>query len=703
MHGYPIALTLPERRPWNISEGTPLCCALEAISADGRVNRETLLGMPWFSPILGSGCLDIGDGPDLKSKALAGLKETIEDATDGSDDAVAPPLVSVLAFVKGLVAARAPGTSHQEPPGAASAASRLVAIAALLTEAFHEGSQNRFRPIGHRFLRIPIPVGKHVAVIRGLVTALRSDESCSELATLWGSKKLWKDLADHIHLSLNQVDEEHTLVQAVVTGADVQLLTEFAWLAIVSDSSSDSALYPGWSDLLVALWGVLPDGGNLQGIRNASTNLASLADDVSKILGQITANSWKSWISGPADDERRKFYAAIAGVLSLQGTIRESIQPWNPQPRDQADDAYMEQYRAWEDRETSVTERAKWLTNEMRAHAVGIGQAAPETLDWSLPRPVAVVTSFDLELEMAFWSAGTPFVEVLPVLAKPSVGDRPGAIVWLAAKFDPVAESAPFEEEAGLAGLRNGPREWFPLTKVLEKWSNEPTIIRLSGSPMINVSKADLSPTFYDFTGFKGAGSVQIIHALTIDEYSSLTFAAHELYSLASGTSPSQGLPSQLLRGTSAMARVWVSFGLQVDDAAVRTRLFSQLSVSSIQGAHDDAGRAKQADEDAGSDGTHSVGGDLTGHIGQGSLGTRTNGVAFNRRFNDADTAVMRWLGFEFNEWEVRGLIEDIHYCGDHLDHIAGLLAIENPEVDPVNWGRALPNHCPLDHQGGLS
>lgn len=712
MHGYPIALTLPDRRRWDISEGTPLCCALETIAADNHLNRETLVGMPWLSPILGSGCLDLGDGPPLEPTALAGIGVAIAEAADGPDPT--DDVAAVLAFVAGLVAARAPGTTYIEPKGAPSAATRLVAVAALLTESYHEGSRRSFRPVGSRFLNIAIPLDARLTVIRGLMRSLRKKEAYEELAGLWGTANLWKGLAEQIHKSLHNVDEEHAVVRAEVSGADVQLLTEFAWLAIVRGSS----LYPGWSDLLVGLWGGPPQGGRLRGVGNASMNLSSLAKDVANILDPITETSWRSWMSGDAstNTERRTFYAEIARVLAAQAAIRRSLQPWNPRPRDQSADDYREQLRGWDGREKDSTARRRWLTDEMRAHAESLDEQAPPVVDWELPRPVAVVTSFDLELEMAFWSQGQPFVEVLPMLARPSVGNRPGAVVWLAAKFDPRTDApAAGDLEVGPqpAVLRNGRGTWFPFTDVFECWGNLPTIVRLSGSPMITVAPQDLAPEFYEATGFKGKDSVELIHALTIDEYSSLTFAAHELYSVAAETSPSQGLPSQLLQGTQAMSRVWVSFGMQVDDAAVRTRLFSQLSVSSIQAAVGDLGRDAQVAKDADEGGRPQGVPDPRSSRRQGGFGSRANGVAFNRRFSEADTAVMRWLGFEFNEVQVKSLINDIHSCGDHLDLIVELLAdgLESQTadplgptvVDPVNWGRALPNDCPLGHEGGRS
>jgi hypothetical protein len=710
MHGYPIALTLPDRRRWDISEGTPLCCALETIAADDHLNRETLVGMPWLSPILGSGCLDLGDGPPLEPEALAGIEAAMKDAADGADPT--DHIAAVRAFVAGLVAARAPGTAYVEPDGAPSAATRLVAVAALLTESYHEGSRRSFRPVGSRFLNIPVPLDTRLRVIRGLMASLRNSEAHEELARLWGTRNLWKDLAEQVHQSLHRVDTEHALLRAEVSGADVQLLTEFAWLAIVRGSS----LYPGWSDLLVGLWRGPSQGSRLRGAENASMNLSSLATDVANILDPITEASWKSWISGDAsaNTERRTFYAEIARLLTAQATIRDTIQPWNPKPRDQSADDYPQKLREWRAREKESTASRQWLTDEMRAHAKSLGVRTPPGFDWRLPRPVAVVTSFDLELEMAFWSRGEPFVEVLPVLARPSVGNRPGAVVWLAAKFDPRTDAEAVDDVGNgpqPAVLRNGRRKWIPFTDVSECWSNLPTIVRLSGSPMITISPEALTEEFYEATGFARGHRVELIHALTIDEYSSLTFAAHELYSVAAETRPSQGLPSELLQGTATMSRVWVSFGMQVDDAAVRTRLFSQLSVSSIQAALGDLGRDAQVakDADEGAQSGEAVGARSARR--QGGFGSVANGVAFNRRFSEADTTVMRWLGFEFNEVQVKNLINDMNSCGDHLDRIIELLAdglkteTAAPSaprvVDPVNWGRALPNGCPRGHKGG--
>ena len=153
------------------------------------------------------------------------------------------------------------------------------------------------------------------------------------------------------------------------------------------------------------------------------------------------------------------------------------------------------------------------------------------------------------------------------------------------------------------------------------------------------------------------------------------------------------------------MPRVWVSFGAQVDDPVIRMRLFNQLSVASIAQALTEEAerRAREGEgngkaEDSSKQVRRVVG-------GAGSTGHR--GLAINRRFNDADAALMRWLGFEFAEDDVRELVEGIRHNTDDslgwtLKQLEGEDFLSWPDTDSdspvqsvqVDWRRADWDGC---------
>ena len=79
----------------------------------------------------------------------------------------------------------------------------------------------------------------------------------------------------------------------------------------------------------------------------------------------------------------------------------------------------------------------------MRSHLSEGDRIASEEREWLIPPPVAVMSSLDIELEMAFWDLEETFVVVTPMLvSKRQSGNKLGSLVWLAAKFDPRSDRA---------------------------------------------------------------------------------------------------------------------------------------------------------------------------------------------------------------------------------------------------------------------
>jgi len=504
--------------------------------------------------------------------------------------------------------------------------------------------------------------------------------------------------------------------------------------------------------------GTPPQADHIRGIRQTPKQLdAKIAADVEQLLEPVTNESWKSrqagddaGAAGTRNSDRRTFYSEIAQLLRYQAMFREVLHPSRPHLDEESDDYYAAEARVEESIRKATYTRTR-LTNEARSRQQSMGRPISKDTEWPVPLPLAVVTSFDIELEMAFWFLEIPFVVVLPMLASPTSSSQPGRVVWLSAKFDPSVDRASesdIEEfrtalsEAssdvdpsglpnleGLVDLRKGRRRWIPAPEVYGSpagdWSNIPTILRLSGSPLIQVDEDDVDPLVRSYGSISANDQhFELIHALTIDEYSSLRFSAHEIYALAfpgrtltglpvdrlETERPYTGLPTSMIAGTDPMPRVWVSFGVQVDDPAIRMRLFSQLSVASIAPTLTDAA---QENEISGGNGAS----DLTTRNPIADVaGRAAAGLAINRRFNDADAAVMRWLGFEFAEGDVHTLVEDVHhYSEDHLRWVLEQLSSDELQTWPhdhvsddaptansqrVVWSRARTDNCPLLTKG---
>lgn len=744
MPTYPITLDAPLPRPISVgSEDLPLCCALETIADEDRVPPSTVLGMPWFSPILGSGCLDLGDGPildlsDLGSRVANLIAAAVKAGPDATAEATNYELADLAShverFVHDLYVVRTHDRPHDTGIRPSDPAVQLITAAGLLTRSYHLASAMAGRPTGERFVAEDIHLadgdlpehdegddGAGVVgggrlpplseVVQWMFATLEEAEPVDALSTHWSP------LLGYI---------KRRLGDGRVSGLDVQLVTELSWLGLIAHTS----VYPGWSDLLVRLLAAVPDDSQ-RGIRRRLERLDTIiAERVRDLLQPATEASWRSFSAPEADvetdvtraeipetaaNERDRFYVAIARLIARQAAIRELLNPAASPIGGVDDDELREQ---WLEARTRVSDIHTSMTNEARDRAPKGRSDIGEAFDWPIPRPVAVVTSFDIELEMAFWHLGQRFVEVVPVLVKSTTsGDMPGHVVWLAALFDPeedkVVQDHPLwtedEHDRGLAALRAATRQWLPAVSVQGggssrgDWSNLPTVVRLCGSPLIEINAGD-EDAIIKLVGMDEREEVQLIPALTIDEYSSLRLSAHEIYSAAS-PHEKLGLPPELLAGTPALPRVWVSFGAQMDDPAVRMRVFSQLSIATItESVNDVAAKSAHTGESAaGGDSADEV--SSSGGPSQSRFQRVAPGLAINRRFSDADAAVMRWLGFEFAEVGAGALIEDVeHYANDHLDTVDKALRGEKLKLwldkadgrKRINWGRATARRCDL-------
>ncbi len=417
----------------------------------------------------------------------------------------------------------------------------------------------------------------------------------------------------------------HSVLVAVrdrhrVHRAHVELLTAFTWFILTEDTS----VYPDWSDLL--LFGAFVDVDTDVDVdenaapppwdaaqlkpRTPITADGPVAEWLTTRLLTITKHSWESRGSKDAETARYALYDAVAALL-----------------RQQADNYH------------------------------GVRDAVSGSAVHETPLPTCFVTTFDLELEMAMWQLALkaetpqPFVIILPVVrteAKPAPAPSLGleltsvslAWAWREIVPEPGVEPLTVLRDGGPEAWKFLDRELPPtLGEAIDARGRTPVIVRLAGSPLMNVEIANV---------------VSLRQALLLDEYTALSQTVLDLTSAArenldgdrspddyhddyddyddydgsgEGARPrdrniyTSGLPtaltsSQLDPETAYMPRYWMFLGAQLSDSGVRLRLLTnQITAARLNN--------RKIDSHA------------------------PLGVAINRRSRPADRDVFRWYGLD--------------------------------------------------------
>ena len=320
--------------------------------------------------------------------------------------------------------------------------------------------------------------------------------------------------------------------------ANVELLTAFTWYFV----TLGTATYPGWSELLLieALQASTADPGDAPP-RPHLRNLTNETFSTHSLQG-TSRRSWATRTEPRAMTSRDRFYDSVARVLRQQ--------------------------------------------SEVYSAGMGVGGRPP--------LPVAHVTSFDLELEMALWSIGKPFVVVIPLLAVSEDHSINSASVhWLWARITPDLTIDHAEQFEALRGALKA-HDWYPADETAwgrssSRYNGEPVVVRLAGSPLMEVPSAEV-------TGI--ATSEPLHHALLLDEYSAWQQAILELSQL-------RGLAKAFTRATPDVPRFWLFLGTQLSDGAIRIRLltheFAALAAdqrTQLQAQADVAEPAEPTDDD---------------------------------------------------------------------------------------------------------
>ena len=606
-----------------------LCETLVAAYSSRKVpdrRSDSERGYPWISLVLGSGCVerlhlvpDDTEGlphrflPHLVQKALAHIDRPIDEKLyEGDRGALGYDFVASLLRDR-LDEDPAEPVSHKEGRTAvAEVAERTAALcllAAILTRLYYESKV----------------AGTSAPVTRG--------EDRVELSAPEHPVRYYRDEISSLRAEIrDSLGEDDTALDALLNRIaaelgdnrlallDVQLLTEIAWYHLTRDLDA----YPGWSDMLseLAIRREIPLDryADRYGPRPLYDTFVGLAIYLAELFERATAKSWelvhgsRSSTSG----DRGDLHAAAARLLSRQAQLYAAAKAVKPPP------------------------------------------------------PSAFVTTFDIELEMALWNRGTPFVVALPVHVQVE-GVNEVLSCWLGRVVKPF--EGDIDEELDALRGQGAVEDWVILSTA-DNWSSTlatvtgdrigkkpyPVVVRLSGSPLMAppvLGKKEFAPLqlkLQDYLksylmGITGQPdtddeqwreNLRVHAAVIVDEYASLRQSLSELYESpekpGGGKGQRQGLPTALTEGSNSdFARYWMLLGVQLGDPGMRQRFSSQL-LSPL----------------------------LTG--GSQSL-LNPAGLAVAKRSDDVLARdLVRWHGFNLVRAKCEEFTDDLLHYVDHLD-----------------------------------
>lgn len=707
--------TLPEYRRQRTDVDRPKICHVLArvagmaspASDDDDLATDFAIGTPWLTTVLGSGCLNLPDSPALTEQSLADAVEqhvglmVKRDARLDSFPLEAKQLAPeasariVRNFVARLHADRFhrrriaaveqppeddPGTHPlKDDPGASPVSSeasgtepvpeplaiRLALVTVLTTRTFYTLKARSDDPLGRW-----------------------EDDEASALDREiggWHAEDGWtpKELVDYTRFNLGRLSAEldaemlrlddkgdaaseqqiellrplDKLTKAVASGfhggsttlrmSNLRTLTEVTWYLL----TRASAVYPGWTDLLLSL--MLEDSRSNELAdrsgrpRPSFLDVRSAAEAVEVLLLPPTKASLGEWRRG--DDSRRdNLYRSCAEVLVCQQRLLDPF----------------------------VTDL--------------VGSEHP-------PAATSVVTSFDLELLMALWQTCEPgqrFHVVAPFHLRQSVQDHTGSLCWLRGTFEVTASLDDHEDdEAALRALTHAV-DWKLLHPDVppEDLLSGPHVVFLNGCPLLAAPLLDDWPVLraeLEAHTLRVPRSAFLEHAVTVDEYLAYRQAEAELIWLFepqrnTRSKKARALPS-LLVGTAQNARedgpnrrFWLMLGVPIGDAAIRHKVMSQMTARSIMRMMSAAADTTTGDADnqaagpepapetprSGRDGLLDS---FAGYTGPQPSSLHLDGVVVNDRLDDDDASLLYWLGLDVLTISAEKLVDDLAHYSLHL------------------------------------
>jgi len=649
----------------NIANGR-LCTVMADVLAEDMRAFGTRLSqgdpaadLPWLMPVLGSGCLESPSAswvdPAELSRAVSATVATFTPAPTGSEswEKIASRFTMSLVENRRRNAATTKASEPQRIIEVAPLAARLVLIAALATRFCHVsralGPSAIDRLADEVILRtadmkaLDDPFQLDNTVIAPLRTQL--NESISHLESLEARPTVDTavlELLKTIRKGLNAVDGPS------VTLNSVRLVTEAAWYELVADPDT----YHGWSELLLGL--ILNGGAGpvpFRSRRPRFNRLDDASDKIRDLFERPTRTSWESALQNAQESERSdaelSVHTAIAHVLRAQSEVFE---------------------------------------------------AHPD----SVPTPVAFVTSFDLELEMALWRTGRPFRVAVPVHLLSEKSEREVELVWVVGDVTPDRRLPSDQAYERLTT----PTNWHAMTDRSRFADGWPLVVRLTGSPLLDYAGLDAG-TEDRIRLDRVLADAQVLvdtrrrafPAVTVDEYLAMRQAEVEIYFAVQrrpdGTRRGPNLALVFPQGGGSRKNsnllYWGLFGVPIGDPAVRQRLMSLLAmrwIASTSGPLDARESSEVIDnpEAVFTRGASSAPADLTISADDASnevLPRTVVGVAVNYRLDQEEALLLSWLGLTVVHEQVKGFVGDLM---DYAAHLRG-----GPEVQ-----RLSSNECVL-------
>ncbi len=598
-------------------------------------------GFPWLTPVLGSGCLDLpaeaSYAPDRLARVIAEDVKRLVPSSSVIGGSALPSRVSK--FTLDLLTSRSP--KDYEPgqdakdPKLDDVAVRLVIVATLLTRFFYisrarsssalsrwDDETAEFSPNAEEADRPLMESPNQLAALaldligatrRDLHPRRRTDKVAAAVYKLLGEIASGLDEAEY--------DAEPRRLKL----SDLRLISDVAWYYLIHGSK----IYPGWTDLLLRL--MLREGTASRSsgrARPRELTIRQLPDAVRDLLEDVTKRSFESAERDPSS-VRDRLYAGVADVLWAQCDART---------------------------------RADLNEEQIR----------------ELPPATAFVTSFDIELDMAMWRSaeGRTFSVAIPVHVTATLNSRDAAFCWLLADVDPTREVAPDEQ---LRLLRENLSNWRLITPKMhpDDFKAHPIIVHLNGAPLFTAASLENGAN----AGLRaqlaavGVEDTLVSHAVTVDEYLALRQSAAELFWTAGQMEHSRALHQDLTLDTKTIPRFWLALGVPMDDAAVRNRFASQITLSWVR---DHAfTREAQADPAAKPAARARKGGGLgerrsppkadTGDKSADAPRADVFGVAVNTRMSADETGLMNWLGLDVVNAECQEFTGELHHYAAHV------------------------------------
>jgi hypothetical protein len=391
------------------------CHPMEHHSASLRSPRSNLVGFPWLTLVLGTGYRSAIDLSELPSLLAAQVKEQLEELKLGpawdaareslglknptqsldhlglnpADEAGGTVPGTAGVFVEGLARDRlrlkdaSVSTAHGSPLKTYGisldpTAAPLSALALLLTDWYHLAEESH-RPLarwGADLVRCSSPDEPPQQELR-MYCAVLIQHLLAQLPS-----EATSAIAKTLRAKLGPLQSNLRENPVELKRADIYDITELAWVQLTRDLwKGNAVIYPSWVDLLLSL---------------------SMEDT-------------------PIDSPRPLFGKLGAAAQLIEAAFRETT-------------------------EASLKHRIGAFS-PTEVH--GVHEAAAECLalmhgQWARagtkPPPVtALVTSFDLELEIALWLRGQPFTVALPVYVVDTRrgGKEVATPTWVAFPVDP--------------------------------------------------------------------------------------------------------------------------------------------------------------------------------------------------------------------------------------------------------------------------